>query len=237
MTSVLDLDLDFFLTDVCPLSEEGERPEASCAAPWAEEEVRSFLEKTLKLSKTRPIPGRVFETHDRALDFWEMLLKDGVIEAPFHVTHVDAHTDLGIAERGYPFVRHTVLAKPVPMRAQIGAYREMHKLTEANYLSFALAFRWVSSLTNVRIPPSKPDFPAEMLSPEGDGIRLFTAFPALFEAKNGQEPLIAYTEARYPEAFGVPDRFSAMSLAVSPRYTPSAADKLIPIISEYMRLS
>lgn len=233
MTSVLDLDLDFFLSDVCPLAEEGARPDAASAEPWSEEEVRAFLENTLRISKTRPIPGRVFETHDQALDFWKELLDRRVLEAPFSVMHVDAHTDLGIAERGYPFVRHTVLAKPVPMRAQIAAYREMHKLTEANYLSFALAFRWVSSLTNVRIPPSKPDFPTEMLSP-GGGIRLFTAFPALFEAKNGEEPLIDYIEARYPEPFSVPGQFSAMSLAVSPRYTPSSADRLIRIISEYM---
>ena len=64
---VLDLDMDFFLTGVCELAKKGERPSLREARPWAEAEVRAFLEKNCGLSRQRPIPGRVFETHDGAL--------------------------------------------------------------------------------------------------------------------------------------------------------------------------
>ena len=42
---VLDLDMDFFLTGVCELAKKGERPSLREAQPWAEAEVRAFLEK------------------------------------------------------------------------------------------------------------------------------------------------------------------------------------------------
>lgn len=234
MHCVLDLDLDFFLSDVCPFADEGKRPDDACARAWTEEEMRDFLENTLKLTKARPIPGRVFETHDRALDFWEELIGRNVLCAPFSVTHVDAHTDLGILEKGYPFIRHTVLAKPVQKRVQTQTYRDMKQLTEANYLAFALAYRWVSVLENVRNPASLKDFPTEMLTPDGNSIHLFTAFPALFEAKNGPEPVIDYKEYGSGAAYQTENVFCAASLAVSPRYTPENADKLIKVFKEYI---
>ena len=234
MRCVLDLDLDFFLSNVCPFADEGKRPGDECAEAWTEEKMRDFLESTLKLSKARPIPGRVFETHDRALDFWEELIVKGMLSAPFSVTHVDAHTDLGILEKGYPFIRHTVLAKPVSKRVQTQAYRDMKQLTEANYLAFALAYRWVSALHNVRNPASLPDFPTEMLTEDQKAIHLFTAFPALFEAKNGKEPVIAYKEYASADLYHADADFCAASLAVSPRYTPKNADSLIKVFEEYI---
>lgn len=42
---VLDLDMDFFLTDACPLAPLGERPPESCARPYGDEQVIAFLEE------------------------------------------------------------------------------------------------------------------------------------------------------------------------------------------------
>ena len=64
---VLDLDMDFFLTGVCELAKRGARPSLREARPWAEADVRAFLEENCGLSRQTPIPGRVFETHDGAL--------------------------------------------------------------------------------------------------------------------------------------------------------------------------
>ena len=96
---VLDLDLDFFLADCCPLAAPGERPAPAGCEPWPAAAVEAFLTRQCGLSAAAPVPGCVFETHDGALAFWRARMAEGRLRAPFHVTHVDAHSDLGI---GYP---------------------------------------------------------------------------------------------------------------------------------------
>lgn len=55
---VLDLDLDFFLDNICPLAEKGTRPDANQASPWPEEQVRFFLEHNCGLRPGNPgAPG------------------------------------------------------------------------------------------------------------------------------------------------------------------------------------
>ena len=231
---VLDLDLDFFLSAPCPFAEEGERPADACASPMEEAKVREFLEVNCGLNKEHPLPGRVFDTHDRALLFWDELNKSGRLTLPFTVTHVDAHTDLGIAQKGYPFVKHSVLTRPVEKRFEFALFREMGQLNEANYLVFAIAARMIGKLENVRNPRSLPDFPSEMKSGESK-LRLCTAFPALFEAKNGIEPEVEYVCFEDPTAYRAEEKFDFVSLAISPRYTPKSADGLTEIIKEYMK--
>ena len=71
---VLDIDLDFFLADTCPLAEKGSRPALAGHEPWPAADVRAFLTERCGLSPARPVPGRVFETHDGALFLWQELL-------------------------------------------------------------------------------------------------------------------------------------------------------------------
>ena len=44
---ILDIDLDFFLKDCCPLAEIGTRPEPAGHEPWSEEQVVRCLEDNL----------------------------------------------------------------------------------------------------------------------------------------------------------------------------------------------
>ena len=231
---VLDIDLDFFLSDTCAFADEGMRPSDTCARAWSEESVRNFLENKLGLSSSSPLPGRIFETHDGALLYWNELLNEGRLTAPFEVTHVDAHTDLGIAQKGYPFVKHTVLSREVSKRRDFQSFKRMGQLNEANYLVFALGARLICRLENIRNPRSKPDLPTEMLTNEGN-LRLASAFPALFEAKHGKEPSVEYIQYDDPFLYKTSAPFDFISLAISPRYTPRSADKLIQAISEYMK--
>lgn len=235
MMRVLDIDLDFFLKDVCPFADAGQRPDVTGREPWTREETAAFLETRLFLDKQRPIPGRIFETHDQALDFWKDMMDQHRLTAPFLVTHVDAHTDLGIVQKGYPFVRHNVLSRPVEKRVQLQEYREKVQLNEANYLAFALGFRWIASLENIRNPKSKPDFPKEMLhDTENPAIRLKSAFPQLFEAKYGNEPIVPYFEYLSGDAYIACSPFDFMSVAISPRYSPKEADELISVFEAYI---
>lgn len=113
---VLDIDLDFFLADCCPLADPGERPDLAGHEPWPEDEVIRFLEEQCGLDAAHPIPGRIFETHDRALLFWEEQIAQGRLSVPFDVTHVDAHSDLGIGYPGPGYVLYNVISMPPEKR-------------------------------------------------------------------------------------------------------------------------
>lgn len=73
-------------------------------------------------------------------------MEAGKLQPPFDVVHVDTHSDLAFGPPGTDFVLKAVLTRNLRARATLGAYREGKKLDEANYLLFALAFRWISRL-------------------------------------------------------------------------------------------
>ena len=235
---ILDLDLDFFLSDCCPLAKRGERPSDCCANPWKEAAVVSFLENALGLNRDCPIPGRITETHDGALAFWKEQMETGILSKPFSVVHVDAHADLGIGKPGPGFVLNNVLGIPPKERDRFSRYYEQKQLDEANYLLFALAFRWIDALTLVREPFSRPDLPP-FCERDLDGyrpIRLKSFVSSLFEGQYGAEPEIPLTVYEDPQAVRIREPFVCMNLALSPRYAPKTADALVPIISRYMTL-
>lgn len=235
---VLDLDLDFFLTDCCPLANKGERPFSACARPWTEASVVSFLENGLGLDPSRPIPGRITETHDGALAFWKERMELGLLSRPFSVVHVDAHADLGIGKPGPGFVLNNVLGIPPKERDGFSRYYAQKQLDEANYLLFALAFRWIDALTLVRDPFSRPDLPpfCERAEEGYRPIRLRSFVSELFEGRYGPEPEIPLTVYNDPTAVRIRFPFACMNLALSPRYAPKEADALVPIIARYMHL-
>ena len=233
---VLDLDLDFFLSDCCPLAPMGKRPSSDCAVPWTEAAVIALLENGLGLDKTHPIPGRITETHDGALAFWKERMDAGLLKKPFSVVHVDAHADLGIGRPGPGFVLNNVLGIPPAERDRFPRYYEQKQLDEANYLLFALAFRWIESLTLVRDPFSRPDLPP-FCEREGEAyrpIRLESFVSRLFQTQYGPEPEIPFAVLNDPAAVRIREPFACMNLAISPRYAPKEADSLIPIIVRYM---
>ena len=234
MMRVLDIDLDLFLADCCPLAPLGERPALQGHEPWPEADVRRFLEDCCGLSTAHPIPGRIFDTHDKALALWQECLKSGTLTAPFHVTHADTHSDLGIGFPGPGAVLNGVLPVRFPDRTDTARYYQRGQLDEANYLLFALAFRHVAFLDNVRNPRSRHDMPKD-IAPGADGCFHLTSYASrLMEGLNGPEPAIPYREYADPFAFRADGPYDLMSVAVSPRYAPKEADALLPVLSEYM---
>ena len=223
---VLDIDMDFFLSGPCELAAPGKRPPDGEAQPWSEDEVRAFLEHNCALSKTRPIPGAVFETHDMALDYWQAR---GAF--PMHVTHIDAHSDLGIGRPGPAFVLESVITRAPGNRGDIAEYRERKQLDEANYLLFAVAFRWISSLDNVRNPNSRHDMPAFCC---GNTLRLESSAGRILPALNHHEPEIAFNVYDDYRVFRADAPYDFATLAISPRYAPRTADFIIDIFHEYI---
>ena len=229
---VLDLDMDFFLSGPCPLAALGERPDESCASVWRDEDVIRFLEEQCGLSRGRPVRGAIFDTHDKALDYWQARLAEGSLTAPFEVVHVDTHSDLAFGPPGTNFVLNVVLSRPPQMRADAAAYRKAVELDEANYLLFALAFRWVSRLAYVRNPKSHQDIPKQLLNLNGD-IHLCSFISRMMEGKNGKEPVIPfdvyddYTQFRQ-------HGYDFVTMAQSPRYAPESADRIMDILRRYI---
>lgn len=234
---VLDLDMDFFLTGVCELAPRGARPSLREARPWAEADVRAFLEENCGLSRQNPIPGRVFETHDGALFLWKEWLEAGRLSAPFHVTHVDAHSDLGIGRPGPAYVLETVLALPPQKRGDLARYVREEKLDEANYLLFALALRYVASLENVRSPRSRPDMPQAIAVGGGQSpraLRLSSTLSRLLPQYDFHEPEIPYEVYGDWRAFRADAPYALASMAISPRYAPQEADFIASVFREYI---
>lgn len=235
MTRVLDIDLDLFLADCCPLAELGERPALTGHEPWPEEKLRLFLEKGCGLDARSPLPGRVFDTHDKALLFWQELIAAGRLEVPFAVTHCDAHSDLGIGFPGPQIVLNGVLPVRFPERTDTAPYYRRKQLDEANFLLFALAFRYVGALENVRNPLSRADKPAVLFCREGNALHLTSPVATLLEGVNGPEPLIPYSEWNDPMLYRAAEPFSYISVAQSPRYAPKEADALLKVLRMYIR--
>ena len=231
---VLDLDMDFFLSDPCPLAPLGERPDESCASMWSEEEIVRFLEEQCGLSREHPVPGAIFDTHDKALDYWQARLDEGSLQAPFEVVHVDTHSDLAFGPPGTGYVLNVVLSRLPSQRADIALYRKGVELDEANYLLFALAFRWISRLAYVRNPKSHQDIPRQLLDAEGN-IRLRSFISQMMEGKNGPEPVIpfdVYDDYRQFQQTG----YDFVTMAQSPRYAPRSADRIMEIVGRYVAL-
>ena len=56
---VLDIDLDFFLSDVVNFQQGDERPSEDQCAPWPDSEVRVYLQDNLGLATEARIPGTI----------------------------------------------------------------------------------------------------------------------------------------------------------------------------------
>jgi UPF0489 domain len=162
MHTVLDLDLDFFVWPIAHWPEgPGRLPEAEYEHS-SPDEVREFLKGRCFLKSGKNIPGHEMIEHRDAFPTWRRWLHTGLLSAPFNVIHVDAHADLGLGGGGWIYLLSEVLALPVTQRRepQIGP----SALNSGNYLAFAIANRWISSLTYV--------FPYKKPIPSGDSFSL-----------------------------------------------------------------
>lgn len=229
---VLDLDMDFFLSGPCPCAPLGCRPPEGTATVWSEKDVRAFLEEHCGLSKEHRVRGAVFETHDQALEYWMYRHIEHALDFPFDCVHVDTHSDLAFGPPGPDFVLKAVLTRQPNVRPALAAYRSGKKLDEANYLLFAIAFRWIKSLYYVKNPRSMEDVPPRILNEAGH-VFLRSDVSALMERMNGIEPVVFFKETRDWTTFQETD-FSFATLAQSPRYAPASADWIMDVFREYI---
>jgi hypothetical protein len=250
---VLDLDLDFFvwpisrnLTDDCRL------PEKDFWYLSSDKEVCGFLEERCQLNATEPILGQQFIEHEDAFRVWRRWLNEGTLTAPFKVTHVDAHADLGAGWNTTCVCIEKILAMPLSQRANPPFSAD--GVTSANYLSFAMANRWVSSLNYVfptePQPSSRPRSRIEVLQEwlndgsQHDDPPVRDLPPWCFQSEGEgwwrnpiqlgrEEPEIPFKLVKSGDFLS--ERFTHMVVAQSPQYTPESADPLLSTVRRYFR--
>jgi hypothetical protein len=93
---------------------------------------------------TGRLPGFVVEHHGELFARWRDATDAGVLRAPFHVTHVDAHADLGLRDAGYMHLLSDLLFRTPEHRRDPGEH-----LNDGNYLIFAAGCRWLAGLDYV----------------------------------------------------------------------------------------
>lgn len=161
---VLDIELDFFLSDiVVDFSQLGRgRPNRRDYKPWSEDQVRSFLENRCKLSTDHPLPGKVVIEHHEVFLDWRKRVLSGKITPPFTVFHIDAHADLGMGDSAYLYLAKNLLGKPPSDRLHPKADK-WQGLLPSNYLLFAIACRWIDRLVYVHHPLGGRDVPEHIM--------------------------------------------------------------------------
>ncbi|PPD57298.1 UPF0489 family protein [Dehalogenimonas etheniformans] len=217
----LDIDLDFFLNRDAYYSGDDALRLGENYRPWQPRRVRSFLENNCGLSLEVPVIGRVIESHDLVLRFWQELIDSGYLRVPFDVIHVDAHPDLSI-RGGIYLVEGRLYVDPV----QSPAVFEDDYVHSGNYLSYAIAMGWVASLTWVPLhePPMRSKSGAQGVEKGQPGIVQRDWGPGCpFEVLSRH-----HFQTRQP--------FDCLILSKSPAFTPVASDALIPLISSYMKM-
>lgn len=244
---ILDLDLDFFLSDIAHWP-SGDRLDAIDFVPWSESRVRRFLEKQCGLSVEKPIPGKVVKTHDEVFKHWRAKISAGEWEAPFSVTHIDAHADLGLGDSSYIYLLGELLGLPSSRRTN--PREGTSGLNEGSYLAFALACEWIDELVYVYHcsldrPEDLPAFYFNDCNPETGAIQLkqyrpeeiraavdAMRFPGDLVPVRVLDPVPFHAESG--SAFKDDRGFDFVYLSKSPAYTPPESDGLVSVITEYM---
>src|SRR5215217_7718482 len=173
MFRILGLDMDFFVSDVSYYRDpEGARLDPVEHPPWNLDLAVRFLEERCFLSQEHTLPGACVENHGELFWLWRELLETGKLTSPFHLTHVDAHADVGLGDAGYVYSLEEVMHLPPELRTNPKS--GFSGLNDGNFLAFARACRWISSFTYVRHPCGGNDFLAcymKAFDPRADALQ------------------------------------------------------------------
>ena len=245
---VLDIDLDFFMYPI-PLPD----PDAVTSGRryggkdteriWTKTEVASFLADQCNLGSSKKPLGRLVTTHDQAFDVWREWVQSSKIRVPFDVVHVDGHADLG----GVPDGAVTELLKALPelsleQRLNFRRGYAQRGLTEANYLVFAIACRWLNSLTYVN---SVNRDTGHFSDPRDVHHKLFSQYSIdsgtiqLSHQPDGfgdpwpgsEEPEVPFLRIAGDSRFRLERPVTHMIVCQSPSYTTTSMNALLPVLT------
>jgi hypothetical protein len=234
---ILDIDLDFFVDGAAHwLAYEGNRLDVDEYPPWPLEDALAFLRNHCGLSQR--LPGFVVERHGELFGRWRDAIDAGALTPPLSVTHVDAHADLGMGDAGYVHLMSELLFKPVherrlPKPGPSG-------MDDGNWLSFAVACRWIGELTYVfnTVGPQPSDILAyvmEGFDPHAAYIQLAAVEKSDIDElwmRLDKTPVVKHYEPKVPfravpfRTFQADHAFDVICLTRSAAFTPAASDAI-----------
>lgn len=251
---ILDIDLDFFVEGTASDRDpEDDRLDADEFPPWELDRAIAFLEDRCLLSDKRP--GFVVEDHSDLFYLWGEAIERGQLQAPFHVTHVDAHADLGQGDSAWTYIVTELLFKPVEDRYRALLERRLPReglhafghdaLGDGNWLAFALACHWIDELIHVFNGEGNEGLrPGDIFTYWLKDFDRFANEIELPAAKNTNrlrdhqdrpgevehfEPPIPFQVSGYGP-FRARAPFDVVCLTRSPAFTPAEADPIFDVI-------
>jgi hypothetical protein len=249
--NILDIDVDVFIEPRPDFGIGKGRLDGTTFKPWSPTKLERFLVEQCGLCQDNPVPGRIVTYHHELFDLWDELIADARLDSPFSLTHVDSHADMGLGDASCGYIMCDLIHGSFADRKK---FRRSGSdgLLEGNYLSFALACRWIKHIKYVQHPETRnhndgglPDIADAMFknSDPNCGIIQLRAFP-----RGSDNGIDRYWEIHDPISFEpeVPiefhdrdtfqneDSFSFLFAAQSPNYTPKSADMLLSVIEKFM---
>ena len=238
---VLDIDLDFFVHGVARFrSRELGRLNREEFPPWSIDETMRFLGEHCGLGtgdeSSPKLPGVALEYHADVFFVWRDAIEQGYLDVPFIVNHLDAHADLGLGDAGYHYLMTDLLFQPVQDRSH---KRELEDhIHDGNFLSFAVACRWVSDLIYVYNEDGGGNdilhLHMEHYARAASNLQLKAVTAEALKGNAGYygepdaselEPLVPFTKLHWKD-FQVEESFDFVCLTRSPDYTPPESDEL-----------
>jgi hypothetical protein len=214
----LDIDLDFFLNRNAYYSGDDALRLREDYKPWSHARVRRFLETRCGLTPSRPVPGRVIESHDFVVNFWQDLIQSEGLKTPFDVVHIDAHPDLSV-KGGLHLVYGRLYVDP----AESWETFQEDYIHSGNYLTFAIARGWIASLIWIPLDRS-------LANSRRKRVNLGHQETIVKESRGVPFKVISWHnyKTRRP--------FDYITLSRSPPFTPYASDALVPVFENYMKM-
>ena len=200
--------------------------------------------------------------HNEALFFWQELITKESLETPFEAVHIDSHADLGLGYLSWTYILDDLLQYPVEERRMhtkyLDCFGQLNDVGIGDYLLYAIAFRWINSLTYCANPNSdKNDYVWETLKdfeekfiwdkPVENTIQLVCnpdmEFPS-YDADKQEKQAYLKNAVKEPEVplLIIPSiqdvkydgDFDFAVMAQSPNYTPASTDFIMDIVREYI---
>lgn len=247
---ILDIDLDFFQNKKRTGSVISEKrlPKKEYKA-FTEEEFINYLENKCGLSQNRKILGKVFIHHDEVFYFLRNLQERNNFQLTFDIDHLDAHADIGLGDASHFYISE-LLHLPLQKRSYPKKIKGLEGLGAGNYLSFAIACRWIASLNYINRPDWKNDIAwfhfkdfdistntiqmKKFTLGQIEDFKMFCRPEKLIKLKPIElEPEVPFNYIN-SETFESDGNYDYVFLTQSPGFTPKSSDLLIPVFERYI---